>query len=722
MPAIDDYLDTLSDEELAILADDDSILSGPDGREPRVRQRISRTKQRVEKFNLETVLATCIAARDLIKPEQDKIRQLLAKAKDDQEKRFREYQIDLVDWQLTRAADAAEERLRHIESINTPAKEAAEKKKCADGLKGVMHWFHYYAWAFDPRADVPLSFMPLLPFEFQARYLKWLYESIFFYRTGGLVEKSRDMGATLFTVNFFVCNWLFRPGFIGSMVTRKEELVDSKKKKDTLFEKARVQIGLVPKYQLPEGFDPRLDSSHMTLINPETQAELTGEAPTQTVGRQGRATAMLADEFAHWPYEGIPQNISMSFTCKSVIKVSSVYGMQNEFAREAHDPNANVFVMDWREHLWKDQRWYDGLAPGYSGSPMSKALIAQEVDRDYTASQPGVIWPMYSEHYTVITYSEFKAYFQKHGVRFPDDNEENPDGRVRMPLDWYIGRANDRGATPGHRNAWLWSARPREHQPLADTVFVFREWIAPIPTTYEFIANYVNEVEKPDKENGDRLVISINSHEAESERQTYAETYGIHMEPWDTDYESGISQVGDFLTVKHTDQPNPFRPELWGRTQLVFVVRDGQGELRQKEDKSYYVLQATDFGGMVTLRRQVQAYHYPPEEAGKPVGAMRPEKKDDDAVDDLRAFAIHWNALIGEQTEEEKRRERLIKANPHLAPDYIESLTGWDHSAALFAAQRANAKFDKEDDEDDLPTGSRVTDRRNYLRRHALPL
>lgn len=717
---IDSYLETLSDAELRALIEEDPFFD--DGSKPSLRQRASRSKQRVEKFNLQTVLDTCINARQLIKPEQEKIRLLLDKATDHIERDFREYQIDLIAWQLTRAADAAEERARHIDSIDTTDKQIGEKIKCADGIKGTLRWFHYYAWAFDPRADVPLSFMPLLPFDFQERYLSWLYESIFFYRTGGLVEKSRDMGATLFTVNFFVCQWLFRAGFIGSMVTRKEELVDSKKKKDTLFEKARVQIGLCPRWQLPEGWDPRLDSSHMTLINPENQAELTGEAPTQTVGRQGRATALLADEFAHWPYEGIPQNISMSFTCKSVIKVSSVYGMQNEFAREAHDPNANVFVMDWREHDWKDQRWYNGLGPGYSGSPMSKALIAQEVDRDYTASQPGRVWPMYSEAYTVITYSELKAFFHKYDVHFPDDGEENPDGRVRMPLDWSIGRANDRGATPGHRNAWLWSARPREHQPLHDTVFLFREWIAPIPTTYEAIANYVNEVEKPDNEGGERLVISINSHEAESERQTYAATYGIHMEPWDTDYESGISQVGDLLTVKHTSKPNPFRPELMGRTQIVFVVRDGQGELQRKEDGSYYVLQATDFGGMVTLRRQIQAYHYPPEEAGKPVGQMRPEKKDDDIVDDLRAFALHWDALIGEQTEEEKRRERIIKANPHLDPSYIDKLTGWEHRSAMFALQRANQRIDKEDDEDNISTGSRLLDHRRHIRKHALPL
>lgn len=721
---IDEYLDSLSPDELAKLAGEQAPeILGFTGREPAARQpRATRSRQRVEKLNLEDVLEICIAARALIAPEQAKIQILISKATEEKELAFRRYQFDLVDWQLTRAADAAEKRKKYIASIVTKEDIEAEKAKCANGLEGLRHWFEYYAWAFDPRADSPLSFQPLVPFEFQERYLEWLYKTIFDYRTGGLVEKSRDMGATLFTVNFFVWAWLFRDGFVGSMVTRKEELVDSKKKKDTLFEKARIQIALLPQWQKPEGFDPRLDSSHMTLVNPANQSELTGEAPTTTVGRQGRATAMLADEFAHWPYEGIPQSTSMSQTCKSIIKVSSVFGRQNEFARERFSGKANVFIMDWREHLWKDKRWYEGLSEGFAGAPMSAATIAQEIDRDYEASQPGRVWPMYSEPYTVITYSEFKAFFHRYGIRFPDDDDEFSDGRVRMPIDWSTSRANDRGATPGHRNAWLWAARPREHQPLNDCVFFYREWMAPIPTTYKYIADYVNEVEKPDRESGERMSLSINSHEAESERQTYSEEYGINMEPWKTDTESGISDVGDFLTVKETDRPNPFRPELMGRTRLIIVVRDGQGELRRKPDGVYYVIPGTDFGGFINLRRQIQGYHYPAEEAGKPVGKMRPEKKDDDFADVCRALSLHWGMLIGEQTEEEKRRGRLIAANPGLAPEYLDKVVGWEHSAGVFRVQQAFKRLQQEEDEDMPGTGSRVLDRRNHLRKHAMNL
>ena len=66
--------------------------------------------------------------------------------------------------------------------------------------------------------------------------------------------------------------------------------------------------------------------------------------------------------------------------------------MQNQYAVDAHTPGVNMFEMDWREHPWKSQAWFDALPFGYGGAPMTAETIAQEVNRDYHASLPGKVF------------------------------------------------------------------------------------------------------------------------------------------------------------------------------------------------------------------------------------------------------------------------------------------------------------------------------------------
>lgn len=672
---------------------------------------------------LTTALYNSIQARKLIPKEQKKIDELIEEAQakgDDVELQSRYYQRDLIAWQLNRCADIAEKRLTYLGNIKSPADQKKELTKIKNGVAGMLHWFEYYAWGFDPRPDSPLSVMPLAPFPFQEEYLKWLHKTIFIYRRGGLVEKSRDMGATVVTVCFDVWAWLASPGFTALLGSRKENLIDDKENMDTLFQKARFQIELLPKWQHPRGFDMRKHMGYMKISNPETKAALTGEAPTGKWGRQARATMAMGDEWAHWPDGGYPQHVSVSMTTKSVIKISSVYGKQNQFYEERHSKGANFFTMRWQEHPWKDMRWYNGLEPGFFGPPMSKELIAQEVDINYEASQPGRVWPMYSEPHTVITMSELARALHNHNIFFPDGDI----ARIPWSPAVLCARLNDRGATMGHRNAWLWAWRLPEHYPFSDTVFIHREWLAPIGVTFRTIVENVRAFEAPDNE-GEKIVISLNSHEAESERINYAEEYDLEFEGWKTDYESGLAQVTEFLTVIEKEKENPFRvtpngyPKLMGRTRLMIITQNGQGELQWKNQTEMFVTPGRDFAGMVNLRRQASGYHYPQEEAGKAVGQMRPAKIDDDLVDDLRALALAWADLTRRKTGEEEIADRLKKLSAGFAEPDVDNLTGWDRQARLAALNHARKRLEKELDSD-TATGSALADYQSRVRKGAM--
>src|ERR1041384_4663320 len=107
----------------------------------------------------------------------------------------------------------------------------------------------------------------------------------------------------------------------------------------------------------------------------------------------------------------------------------------------------------------KKDRWYKGQALS-----MDAVEIAQELDIDYEASQPGRILPMFNEAFHVITWSEFKAVY----------------GVDHIPVTWNLCRAQDVGTSDGHPNVTAWAARPRKNDKYNDTIFFYREFVAPL--------------------------------------------------------------------------------------------------------------------------------------------------------------------------------------------------------------------------------------------------
>lgn len=622
-----------------------------------------------------------IAARDsitLIPEAQAALVLAHDRAENDIERNAKQYQINLVEWQLVRAAEIAAERLEYLSRIRTPADAAAELEKCARGIEGTLHWFHYYAWGYDPREDAPLKVMPFMLFEFQERYIRWLENLTFEERTSGLVEKARDMGATVAAINWITKQWLFRDGFSAMLASANEDLVDSKKDPDTLFEKVRFQLRLLPSWMLPQGFDLHRDMPYMNIANPATGAVLSGTAPTANAGRQRRRSFVLCDEFAAWPFQGYPQHNALSQTTKTMLLLSSVQGKFNKYAEVRFSGHAQVFEMDWREHPWKTQAWYDALPYGYLGTPMSAEAIAQEIDRNYEASQPGKVFKQWREEYVLITWRELVAYYARFGLG--DKFIDRETGRYRVPEDWEWGRMMDYGQTQGH--PWIVShmATPRENYPLHDSVFLFSmHKISPTGASPQEGREQYRAIEeslflKSDAE------LSQMSHEADELRQTLSDEYGDYWEAWNTDYNLGIPQIQQWLTLIDTLQPNPFRSELMGRGRIYCVAADNEYEfVFDKKHQRYFVTPSASEQGFRLFRKEMPSYHYPPEEMGKPVQKMRPRKIMDDCIDNLRGFATRWGPSVQRMSRAERREVKLpeqLREMQVLAsigqPDFVE--------------------------------------------------
>jgi len=114
----------------------------------------------------------------------------------------------------------------------------------------ICHWCDTY----DPRNaadDSKLSRMPLVLFERQKDLVRFVVDMI---NNGenGLVEKSRDMGASWVCCALSVWLWLFKDSAAIGWGSRKEQYVDAIGDPKSLLEKIRMILNGLPKELLPK--------------------------------------------------------------------------------------------------------------------------------------------------------------------------------------------------------------------------------------------------------------------------------------------------------------------------------------------------------------------------------------------------------------------------------------------------------------------------------------
>lgn len=222
----------------------------------------------------------------------------------------------------------------------------------------------------------------------QREYLAWRQARIDAHEDG-LVEKSRDVGLTWLNVGSQLHQWLFTPDFSGGFGSATELKLDRIGDPDSILEKGRILLRRLPKWMLPDGFDDRKHCGHLKFINPATASTVTGESG-DNIGRGGRSVVYDVDEGAFLEHAGAAE-AALSQNTDTVIWTSTVNGVGNLFhAKRFSLPEHQVFVYDWRDDPKKAQAWYDLQAERFKHNP---ALLASEVDRDYSASVEGTVIP-----------------------------------------------------------------------------------------------------------------------------------------------------------------------------------------------------------------------------------------------------------------------------------------------------------------------------------------
>lgn len=239
---------------------------------------------------------------------------------------------------------------------------------------------------FDPRlVEVGLpGIVPMVLFDRQFEMVEWIMAK-WKARTPGLLEKSRDCGASYVAMEVGCTLCVLYDGVQIGVGSRKSEYVDKIEEPKSLFWKARLFMRNLPPV-FRAGWEEWRDAPHMRMNFPDTGSKMSGEAGDQ-IGRGDRASIYFVDEAAYLERPKLVE-ASLSQTTNCRIDMSSVNGMNNPFAEKRHSGRVDVFVFDWREDPRKDEEWYEKQK-----RELDPVILAQEVDRDYTASVEGIVIP-----------------------------------------------------------------------------------------------------------------------------------------------------------------------------------------------------------------------------------------------------------------------------------------------------------------------------------------
>jgi len=239
---------------------------------------------------------------------------------------------------------------------------------------------------FDPRnveRGLP-SVVPFILFDRQVEWAQWVMDK-WKNQQPGLSEKSRDMGMSWLSIALACTVCLFNEGVVVGFGSRKEEYVDKIGAPKSLFWKARKFMDLLPR-EFKGSWNSSADAPHMRLLFRDTGSAMTGESG-DGIGRGDRSSFYFVDEAAFLE-RPLLVDASLSQTTNCRIDLSSVNGMSNPFAQKRHGGKVDVFVFDWRDDPRKDDAWYAKQV-----EELSPVVVAQEIDRNYSASVENIVIP-----------------------------------------------------------------------------------------------------------------------------------------------------------------------------------------------------------------------------------------------------------------------------------------------------------------------------------------
>lgn len=251
--------------------------------------------------------------------------------------------------------------------------------------EAIVDWMVDWGWTLDPRnAAIGLpTIIPMIPFLRQIEMIEWVY-NLYLQQSGGMVEKSREMGATWIFSFIMVREWRWEYGFRAGVGSRKLSLVDDKENPKAVFHKIRTIIDTMPSWWLP-GYSSKKNDKIANINNPINGSTISGEGGDD-IGRGDRTSMYLLDEAAYLEHPHKADS-ALSRTTQSQFDVSSANG-PNYYYQKRISGRVPVFTYNWRDDPRKNQEWHDKET-----ARLGPVIAAQEIDIDYFSSVENIFIP-----------------------------------------------------------------------------------------------------------------------------------------------------------------------------------------------------------------------------------------------------------------------------------------------------------------------------------------
>jgi len=240
----------------------------------------------------------------------------------------------------------------------------------------------------------PQGWYPWIPFHFQVQMGRWITDVATrtmdpLGRGDGVVEKSREMGASWEFCKAAAHDFLFGENMTIGMLSRKEDMVDAPEDSRSLFFKIRALAGIydkvpetsyapgtlwdgvplrMPLWMRPVGFESRYHDFRGKLLHPTKSNAILGESTSSKSGIGARATYMVIDEGAKiesladiWGGLGATTPHRFVVSSADLRYGPDFYNLARAGERAANNPDLpgpSYFRIPWHVHPLRNEQWF----------------------------------------------------------------------------------------------------------------------------------------------------------------------------------------------------------------------------------------------------------------------------------------------------------------------------------------------------------------------------